>query len=199
MARDRFGGISGKGDYRESGRQKQSGNGKINSRSLHCATPGGVVEGPVVSLQAGGRECPLSDAALARAGDFLGARFLENRFGASDPIMIVSMHREEDATFSQPGLIALGFKFRHPKPNQSPSDPTHGGSYPHSRESRHNRAGCQERSYARDGKRADAHQPTEHSSDYGSGGTSRGRAFRRLRALDRADVTNISQVLRGQN
>src|SRR5271170_582939 len=51
---------------------------------------------------------PLGDAALAGAGDFLGARFLENRFGASDPIMIVSMHREQDAAFSQPRLIALG-------------------------------------------------------------------------------------------
>ena len=56
-----------------------------------------------------------------------------------------------------------------------------------------------ERPHARDEQRTDAHQPTEHSSYDRSGGASRGRTFRRLGGLDRADVTNISQVLRGQD
>jgi len=57
----------------------------------------------------------LCDAALAGAGDFLGPGFLENGLGPSNPVMIVSMHREKYSAFSQPGLIAPGFEFWHTK------------------------------------------------------------------------------------
>jgi hypothetical protein len=57
-------------------------------------------------------------AALGNTRDLLSARFFQDALGARDPDLVVSMHRQKDAAFIEPGFIALRFKFRNTQPDQ---------------------------------------------------------------------------------
>src|SRR6266576_535973 len=117
-------------------------------------------------------------ACLAGGGDIASARVLEGGFGGIGLLGGVAVNREESSASFDGTFVALRFVFGDAHANEGSDQTAYGAAGTCSCKCRHDWAGCDERTDARNGESADAREQPQRAADHAAGDGSGGRALR---------------------